>query len=125
MRKKTINHLADTIFWYLLYFLPVIAYIVYLATCGKFDNSTIQNLSFNTFLDSTGLATLITDNLIYTTLIDLFAVGGVLGFVEATSPIFIILTWFVNVFIMHLAVDFLLFIPRLCHKYMKKFTQGD
>lgn len=125
MRKRTISFWFDKIFWYLLYFLPVIAYLIYLATCSGFADSTLASSSFSVFLSNTGLANLITDNVVFTSLLDIFATGGILGFVEASSPIFVILTWFINVMIMHLFVDFLLFIPRLCHKWLGKLTQGE
>ena len=28
MRKRTISHLSDTIFWYIIYLLPVFAYLL-------------------------------------------------------------------------------------------------
>ena len=120
MRKKTVNHLADTIFWYLLYFLPVVGYCLYLIAEPSGGTNVI---SLSTFFESAGVG-FVTDNAILTGLKSLFYTGGVFPIFTTDAPFFIF-TWFVGVFICHLAVDFLLFIPRLCHKYMSKFTQGD
>lgn len=121
MRKKTVNHVADTIFWYLIYFLPVIAFLLYMLAEPASGLGTVA--TFENFLTTIGFS-FVTDNIVYTTLSSLFGVGGVLPLFSTSAPIFIF-TWFVSVFICHLAVDFLLFIPRLAHKYMKKFTQGE
>lgn len=120
MRKRTINHLADTIFWYILYFLPVIAYLLFLFI-EPGSSPTIVNIE--SFFGSMGLS-FVTDNIIVNTLTGIFGPNGVLPLFQDGSVI-LILAYYVSVFIMHLAVDFLLFIPRLCHKWLKAFTQGE
>ena len=121
MRKRTVNHLADTIFWYLLYFLPVLGYLVYLIA----EPSTGTNLvSISDFFNSIGIG-FVTDNVVIKTMKKLFGANGVLPLFATNAP-FEIFGWFICTFIGHLAVDFILFIPRLCHKFMEKFTQnGD
>ena len=65
-------------------------------------------------------------NIVFTTVQDLFGSSGVLPLWTADSTgIALIVTWFVTVFVVHLAVDFILFIPRLCHKFMGKCYQED
>lgn len=120
MRKKTVNHLADTIFWYLIYFLPVICYLLYMLV-EPGTGSTV--LAFNAFFDSIGIG-FVSDNVVVSSLKSIFGASGVLPLFATETP-FIIFGWFICTFIAHLAVDFLLFIPRLCHKYMNKFTQGE
>lgn len=117
MRKKTINHLADTIFWYLLYFLPVITYLLYLV------GAPTELLSIQGFYDHIGL-NFVADNILVSSLTDLFGASGILPFFSTSTPI-IIFSWFIGVYITHLAVDFLLFIPRLCHKWLKTFTNNE
>ena len=35
-------------------------------------------------------------------------------------------SWFISVYLCHLMVDFILFIPRLAHKWLKKgYQEGD
>lgn len=120
MRKKTITHLADTFFWYLLYLFPVLAYLVYYLADGyttvTFASFMSQHLGF--IFDSS--------NIIFVTVQDLFGSTGVLPLwtVDSTG-IALIVTWFVTVFVVHLATDFILFIPRFCHKLMNKAYQGD
>lgn len=120
MRKKTISYLADTWFWYLLYLFPVVAYLFYFFADGytttTFVTFMTNNLGF--VFDST--------NVVFTTVQSLFGSDGVLPLWSADSTaITIMVTWFVTVFLVHLAVDFILFIPRLAHKYLNYFYQGD
>lgn len=119
MRKRTINHLADTVFWYLIYFLPVIFYIFYLIAEPSSGGNFVNFIQF--FADS-GFA-IVTDNIIITTLRDIFSTGGTFPLFNTDLP-YIIFTWFIGTYIIHLCVDFLLFIPRLAHKYMKSLTES-
>lgn len=120
MRKRTVNHLADTLFWYLLYLFPVLAYLVYYTadgyTAATFATFMSNNLGF--VFDSS--------NVVFNTIQDLFSSSGVLPLWSAESTgITLIVTWFVTVFVVHLVVDVILFIPRLCHKYMGKCYQEE
>lgn len=121
MRKKTVNHLADTIFWYVLYFMPVICYLLYLF--AEPATGTVSAISFTSFIENIGFG-FVSDNIIITSLKDIFYTGGIFPIFSTDMP-FIIFSWFIGVYIAHLAVDFLLFIPRLCHKWLKQFTQGE
>ena len=120
MRKKTVNHLADTIFWYVLYFLPVIAYLLFLIA----EPSTgINNVNFLTFIDNCGFG-FVQDNIIVNGLRGIFGVNGTLPFFTTDLP-FVIFTWYVGVTIAHLFVDFMIFIPKLAHKWLNKFTRSE
>lgn len=114
MRKKTIKFVADTMFWYLLYFLPVLAFLLYIWN----DSSTV--LSFDSFLTTIGLDVFV-DNVIIDTLVSLFGSQGVLPLFNG-STVFIIFGWYISVYLVHLAVDFLLFIPRYAHKLMNSYN---
>lgn len=120
MRKRTVNHIADTVFWYALYFLPVIAFFLYLI--AEPSSSTVA-VDFEAFFEGIGLG-IVTDNVIITTLKDIFGQSGLVPIFSTNTP-FIIFTWFIGVYIMHLCVDFVLFIPRIAHKWLKKFTNGE
>lgn len=65
-----------------------------------------------------------TDNIIVNTLGDIFGKGGVMPMFDNDTP-FIIFAWFIGVYLLHLLVDFILFIPRIAHKWMKDCTGGD
>lgn len=115
MRKRTIKRFADTMFWYALYFLPILILIL----------MSIHNplMSVSNVIDTLGL-NIITDNIIYTTLSNIFGVGGILPLLQ-NSDILIFFTYFISVYVLHLAVDIVLFIPRIAHKWLNDFTQGD
>lgn len=115
MRKRTIKRLADTIFWYGLYFLPILILII----------TSIHNpiTSVSNVINTLGL-NILQDNIIFTTLSSIFGVGGVLPFFQS-ADILIFFTYYISVYILHLLVDFVIFIPRLAHKWLNYFTQGD
>ena len=120
MRKRTVKLLADTIFWYLLYFLPVLGYLLYLIA----EPNTGTNLvPISDFFNNIGIG-FITDNVIVNTLKRLFGAEGILPLFATNAP-FEIFGWFICTYMGHIAVDFILLIPRICHKFMEKFTQRD
>ena len=116
MRKRNIDFLFDTIFWYILYSLPFLAYLFQL-----FGQSPIISLS--TFLTSADFL-IASDNIVLTTFNGIFGANGILPLFGNVAVIHIFV-YFVSVFMCHLLVDFVLFIARLCHKWLKSFTQGD
>lgn len=115
MRKRTQKHLFDNIMWYLLYLLPVIGFLCLL--CQNSDGLTLSSamsiMGFDVFLDSP----------IYTALDSLFGADGVLHLFVNTDLI-AYATYFVSIYLVHLAIDVLLFIPRFAHKCMDCFG-GD
>lgn len=123
MRKRTINYFADTIFWYLLYFLPVLGFLLYMLISPGANDSSTTIVSLYSYLNFSGFNVL-EGTFIFNTLNSLFGINGVFSLFQSIE-IFILLSWFVDCYIVHLAIDFILFIPRLCHKWMKTFTQGE
>ena len=120
MRKKSLNCLFDNIMWYLLYLLPLIVWLILLA---RNEFNAIYTLSY--VFENMGLG-IINDNVILTALNGVFAVGGVFPIFTANNFILVYMTWFIAIMIVHLAVDFLVFIPRLCHKWLGCLTKdGD
>ena len=113
MRKRNITCLFDNIFWYLIYSLPVWVYLISFAVPSV---SRVLYELLNTF----GLGSSV--SITYTTLSDLFGSTGLLPLFDNSLTIQLF-SWFINCMIIHLAVDFLLFIPRLCHKFMSVLTQ--
>lgn len=120
MKKKNVLNLADTIFWYFLYFFPVVAYLLFLIAEPASGTTVI---SLDTFFSNLGIG-FITDNFILSSLSDIFGANGVMPFFANDTALYIF-TWFICVYIVHLAVDFLIFIPRLAHKYMNYFTRTE
>ena len=122
MRKRTIANLVDSAFWFLVSILP---FALYLITClsYKLQSSTDTLTAFLPFMKNLGL---MDSGIIYKSLSDLFGSTGILPLFSAdNNAILLFLSYFVSVQIVHLAVDFLLFIPRLAHKYMNTFTQNE
>lgn len=117
MRKKTIINVADNFMWYLIYLLPLVALLILLAKNGATDFSiadTFTSLGLDIFVN----------NPVLTNLSSIFGENGILPFF-VSNDILIYMSYFICVFIIHLFVDFLLFIPRLAHKWMNKFSGGD
>ena len=116
MRKRNLNCLFDNIMWYLIYLLPLFAFLFMLIRTG-----TIMPLAdcMSTF----GLGVL-TDNFVLDALNKLFGVGGVVP-LFANTDILLYLSYFICVYLAHLAVDVLLFIPRYAHKLMSAFGGKD
>lgn len=115
MRKRNVNNFFDTLFWYLIYFFPVLAYLINLSVTGV--------TSFSTFIDTLGFA-FTENNLIMQGFVDLFGVNGILP-LFTSNTVFYIFTWFVLAIYIHLVVDFLVFIGRLAHKWFNAFTTRD
>lgn len=115
MRKRTISHLCDSIFWYLIYALPFLAYGIQLINGEKI-------ISLSTFLTQADLIT--SENLVFSALNGIFGTGGILPLFNNSALLFVC-SWFVSVFLVHIAVDFLLFIPRFAHNAFESFYKGD
>ena len=119
LRKKTISNLADHIFWLIVGLMPLILYalqfLAYELTAVSTDLPT-----FLQFMQNFGLST---TSVCYTVLQDLFGSEGILPlYASGDNAVVLFLSYFVTVEIVHLAVDFLLFIPRLSHKWLEKIT---
>lgn len=115
MRKRSLKCLADNIFWYVIYMLPVIAFFIYLGSRHGADVS-----QFGDFLQQFNIP--LAGDVVQESMYKIFGPDGILPLGGAVSmlPVF---SWYITAMIVHLVVDFLLFIPRLAHKYMNKFTQ--
>lgn len=122
MRKKTVSFMADTIFWYILYFLPIISYLLFCFSEPIAVGSSGAIIPFSTYINTA--YNFIQDNFIFTALNDIFGANGVMP-LGLDSALLLYFSWFIGTVIIHLAVDFLLFIPRLCHKWLKTFCQGE
>lgn len=119
MRKKTVTHSVKTIFWWILYLLPIICYL--LLVWGFARNGDFYD-TFGTFISESAFGS---KTFINTALYDLFGTEGILPFFSPDSGIISFLSYFIGMNLVHLAVDFILFIPRLCHKFMNKFTRSE
>lgn len=116
MRKRNISFLFDNVLWYFLYLLPLIMVVVLSVVLNR-------SITLSSVFNHVGLS-VATNSVVYTTLVSICGSAGVLP-LFGSLDILMYLTYFVNVFIVHLLVDFVLFIPRLAHKWMSKFGGDD
>lgn len=114
MRKRTINHLFDTIFWYLIYLLPLIFSIIYWIKFGILDIANIFTLAgFDLFAN----------NIVFNSLNSIFGSIGIIPLFNGTG-ILMYLSYFIICMVVHLAVDVLLFIVRIAHNWIEGFIGG-
>ena len=112
MRKKTLVNIAEHIMWGLIVILPLIVWVI------------SQNNGTNTFVGVMSEFGISTDNVVYSSMSDLFGSSGVLHFFNVDSTLLLYFTYFIIVEILHVIIDILLFIPRLSHKWINQFTGG-
>lgn len=122
MRKKTFIMILDRLVWALIALLPILAFL--LVPFGYSIQGNEVNLSLPLFADVISQFGMNEDNFLYQTFVDLFGADGVIHFFDVDSPILLYFSYFVIVEIFHLFIDFILFIPKLCHKWMDKLTNG-
>ena len=111
MRKKTISCLCDNIFWHLIYLLPLI-----LVVGVTFETGTLVSLS--TAFQTLGLD-IISTNPIFTTLQSIFGSTGIVPLFNNVALLEYI-SYFVSAYLIHMCVDFLLFIPRFAMNFLNK-----
>lgn len=114
IKKISVKDLFDEIFWYSVYLLPIISYLVY----AFFNQDNAVNM-----LDYFNSNFALSPNIIQSTLQDIFGSDGIMPLFTNGGFIFAFLSYFICCMIIHLAVDVLLFIPRLCHHYMSAFEK--
>jgi len=112
MRKRTLNCLFYNIMWYLIYLLPIFAFLFMLIRTGSI-------MPLSDCMSTFGLGVL-TNNFVYNALNGLFGSSGVVP-LFANPDVLLYLSYFICVYLAHLAVDVLLFIPRYSHKLMDAF----
>ena len=122
MRKKTFVMILDRVIWAFIALLPVLAFL--LVPLGYSINGSGTSLTLPLFADVLGQFVINDSNFVYTCLDDMFGANGVIAFFELNSPILLYFSYFIIVEIMHLFVDFILFIPKLAHKWLDKLTGG-
>lgn len=115
MRKRTVNYLAETVFWNVIYFIPIIAYLILLWQGGI--------TTFGCVFDTIGL-NIAENSTAFSSLASIFGTDGILP-LFANSDLLVFFAYYINVSIAHIFVDFILFIPRIAKKWMNKFTQGE
>lgn len=113
MRKRSFAYLFDCIFWYTIYLLPIILMVVY-----YFKGSATPITAIGDFCQQLGIN--FSSNPLFEAIYGIFGVDGIFPLLTSSAPLYPVV-WFLSMFLVHLAVDVLLFIPRLCHQWIDSF----
>ena len=108
-KKKMLMIIIDNLFWMLIMIIPVMVLF-------------ITKQDFSVVLAQFGIND---SNVIYTTLVEIFGASGLFPLFKDNSPFLLYFTFLVVVELMHLFVDFLVFIPRIAHKWFDSFTRTE
>lgn len=92
--------------------LPVILFLL-----AQYRNPTL--LSFANVMTNAGFT--MENNAIFNAFMDIFGVGGI--FPCFSENVGVIVSWFVMMVVVHAFVDIMLFIPRLCHNWIDKYSK--
>lgn len=126
MRTKKVSNTRfayklDKIFWFLISFLPL---IIYISAYLFFQTSTPT--SFSSFMTTVWGILPDQKNPVYYVLFNLFSQAGIFPLVsEVGVGFFYFLSYLINVEILHVFFDVIVFIPRLAHKWVSKAVQDD
>lgn len=128
MRTRKISntrfaHKLDKVFWYLLLMLPVISWCVYLFSFNGYGDTSSSLISFGSWLTNQFTGSGASNNVVYTTLNSIFGPSGVFPVFGPSFLLFV--TYLVNIEIIHVFFDVIVFIPRLAHKWISKAVQDD
>lgn len=119
MRKKTVAFCLEKLMWYIIYLFPILLVLLSAVNTPLADLiDTINNSAFVSNFATTD---------VFTSLESIFGSSGLVPLLTGTTGNLILAyaTYFVIVLIVHLAVDFLLFIPRYAHKCFDKVLGGS
>lgn len=109
-----INFLFDKVMWYILYFLPIILLLITSINGTPITvSSMLSTIGFNVS----------TNNIIYTTFVDIFGVGGLFE-LFTNNDVFIYITYFVGMYLIHFVIDVSLFIVKLTRKWLDGIVGG-
>lgn len=113
MRTRTIETIIDRGFWFLVLVLPVVAYCIQLVHFQVDFASIMQQFYIND------------TNVIYTTLVAIFGTGGYLPFIDTstTNVLLLYMCYFFCIELVHIIVDVLLFVPKICVNILDKYSQ--
>ena len=114
MRKRTVKHFFDELLWFFIYAMPFIICLY----SFKQDTSISYLTQLDSFLTSIHLDT----NVVYTAFIDLFGTNGVFP-LFSSNILLKYLSYFICALIVHVAVDILALIPRICHNLVDKASK--
>lgn len=114
---------VDKIFWTLILMFPVISWWIYLFSFNGCGDASSSPVSFWTWMNNQVIIADVSNNVVYVTLYSIFSASGVF---PVFGPSFLLfMAYLVNVEIIHVCFDVIVFIPRLAHKWISKAVQDD
>lgn len=134
VRKRTITHITKNIFWYIIYLLPIFVWLMFVWAFAFMNYESFSNIDLESFPSLHGILIshfgVLANSIIYQSLLSIFDIAGILPMFDflgnpIADGILLYFSYFVGVYFIHLCVDFLLFIPKLCHKWMNSFTSTE
>lgn len=125
MRKRNFAFCLDNLFWWIVYLLPVFAWLIYLSSL-QYQGASV--LSFGDFMCS-NLFWPVENNIFLTTIQSIFGSDGILplfdyGMLELDGVLYY-LSYFVTVYFVHLCIDVIMLLPRLVMRAMDKLGGQD
>ena len=116
---------AGVLFWWTIACLPVICYLGIII--GNIVASN-QTGTFNTFITTTQNATFCTTfntfciSYLTNSITDLLVDIGIPNISDSilVCPVIPILAWFIQTWLLHIVVDFILILPKVCQKLIDK-----
>ena len=125
--KKTGNtrfaYRLDKIFWFLMLVLPVMSWCVYLFSFTGYGGTESSLISFSSWLTNQFTGVDMSGNAVYVALNSIFGPSGAFPIFRPSFLVFFV--YLVNVEIIHVFFDVIVFIPRLAHKWISKAVQDD
>lgn len=119
MRKRTISHISKTVCWGIVAWLPILGYLA--TILGHGDNVPILTYLADYTVNAA--------NPIYTMLQGFFGNG-----VDSVMPLFgnanadaflAVFAWYMSVYLVRLACEFVLFLPKTILKLIEGFTNDE
>lgn len=113
MRTKTIENVIDRGFWALLLVMPILAYLI------------INHHGSSDFISVLSQFNINDTNIVYTGLVTIFGSDGYLPFVDtsSTNVLLLYMSYFVCLELVHIFVDVVLFVPKVCVNLLDKYSQ--
>lgn len=138
MRKRTVKYCYDTILWGIITLLPLILYVgfifFYLGGERELSIGNVSalsgDLSFFTVMhdiyDWFGVGSYLGNNFIYQAFYSIFN-GQYIGYIDGSFQSMVL--WYASYVIMvellHICVDLILLLPRICRKFLDKFKSEE
>ncbi len=128
MENKKLSKKLSTIFWWVLYCMPLIIFFInFFGYFRAFEGlGTIEFLETSLFEIAGNQSYLpFTEDLwvpLRDAFISIFSAIGLNPMGGSTFALIVIFSWFITVHLLHIIVDTILFLPRLFHNFIERWS---